>query len=1485
MKSSFLKYVLLTILFLILLSLAVLFVQPVYFKASNALESFANIVLKTAEDKLGVTISYESLSPSIFSQIEAENIEIKNKNTGDTLISLNKTLIRYDFIKLLQKKENEIIKEIVFEGGKISFSKNEDWVLIENIKNMFSSENNPPENNKKSSFVGDFEFPFDVTIEDILFNYEDENVLVEFFIKKAQFQPEEEETRVTLNSNFMLRPLSQKLIKYIPFENHEISFDLNAQGFIQDGFNNISSQLFVTDFKVGDYSLTKLSFLLSYLDGKLSIRMIQSLLSFSISADWNKISNNFIIRFLADNLDIYELLPFQARSLQLQKLKNTILSGEYLFTYNTKNKMVFYDFNGSFSLPSSFVQEGIETRYSLTGTNKSVKISAFDLKSHYFTGSAKGTCIFENLRIDGSIDAKSVLLPNNERINFVVNAKALEKGSKLIIPKLNLKNQVFENIEIDFIPNGQTFDISMTALDSNHENGKIALDLILDTQKSENENVEISFTLDELYLDSVARTVMFFANEKTKKTLEKTLPTLGCYAISTEFSCLTDLKKFSLHSPLVFVEAKNGKNQSLKFSLSGNESLYSINDLSLSVANQLIEGDIQIDIGTDFSDIIFSTTLRLNDIPYNLAGTYIPGGYISVLGEYDFEAYIDLNGEECVGSFSCNMLPFKLSKMLFSLSAQASYIMIPDTGTWSVSVPHLELQEVSGIIAAKPKFAFSGSANNSGVTLESIMYSDSVSTFSGFGSLSWLYENQILDGMAANIELVNPFSDEQIVLYATGSNPEQIPLYDAQFDKDYYFTLETNISNFSFGHIMPRQNSADTLTAVITGSGTLTDPLVSINVPSLMCSIQGYPFNFVGDLLYADSTLSAKNISLSYRNQRVKNVILEFKPKSFSGYLSADVMCSLFSQSEAAHSFNIPLVVTCSSEDSYEKTKKLLPENFMLTASIAGIRGDLLNVKDTYTYEIKKSNGRIDLNGGIANEISGYYETNGSVFLQLKNPSPFTGIISGAIKPDENNILLSVRNVTCDMSRIKAFLTYPVFRIHNGIVTGNATISGKVTDPEFNGNFEVENLRVDIPKYLTETIEVAKVPIIVEQSTFRVEPIGINVQKGIVLFDAFAYFDRWSFETLSMNVRTLDNTRVGGQFDLNFLNVYGDVGANISIDLTLDDVSLKGSLFLENGSAEIVSFSVNNDKKYPSRMESLIDLTIEVGEKTEVAYPSRKTPILWGQIKPYTKIFVKVDTSRDLFDFKGDFSLRGGEILYVGRNFYLKEGRLVFDANQDNVDPRITFRAEIRERDDNGEFVKIILSAENQLLSQLTPRLSSSPGKSEDELMALLGKALFVDATDSDTPLQELAVGLMDFGAQLGVFRQVERQLRNFLKFDIFSFRTMALQKGMLQAFNLGNNKNAFTVGNLLDDTTVYVGKYFGDAIYADAMLQLVYDETKPNPSLGIFSGLHVQPEIGIEMQSPFATIRWSIAPNVLSFKKNLWVPYNTLTVSWKIQL
>jgi hypothetical protein len=270
-------------------------------------------------------------------------------------------------------------------------------------------------------------------------------------------------------------------------------------------------------------------------------------------------------------------------------------------------------------------------------------------------------------------------------------------------------------------------------------------------------------------------------------------------------------------------------------------------------------------------------------------------------------------------------------------------------------------------------------------------------------------------------------------------------------------------------------------------------------------------------------------------------------------------------------------------------------------------------------------------------------------------------------------------------------------------------------------------------------------------------------------------------------------------------------------------------------------------------------------------------PLMRGIVVPNTPVSFFYDSEADILSLKGNVELRGGEIAWLNRNFYMKDGRIQFNETMNNVDPRLTVRAETRERDDEGNQVRIILSAINQPISKFTPQLSASPAKSELEIMELLGQIVTADSNS----VSSFVMAGGDYLVQATVMRQVENALRELCNFDIFSVRTMVLQNALKQGLNLNSGSNKLTVGNFFDNSTVYIGKYFGSSLYVDALMHWSYDESKLNDSTSV-GGLVFQPEFGLEMASPFATIRWGIAPDIEAIQNNMWVPSTSITLSWK---
>jgi hypothetical protein len=240
------------------------------------------------------------------------------------------------------------------------------------------------------------------------------------------------------------------------------------------------------------------------------------------------------------------------------------------------------------------------------------------------------------------------------------------------------------------------------------------------------------------------------------------------------------------------------------------------------------------------------------------------------------------------------------------------------------------------------------------------------------------------------------------------------------------------------------------------------------------------------------------------------------------------------------------------------------------------------------------------------------------------------------------------------------------------------------------------------------------------------------------------------------------------------------------------------------------------------------------------------------------RAWITADSLGRRFSFTGDIKLRSGELFYFERNFYIRNGILSFKEDERSFDPRITVRAEARDRSSEGP-VTISMVVDNAPLLSFTARFESSPALSQTEILSLLGQSITgAPEGGEEGPIKNAFIpASADILAQFQIFRRMERAVRDFLHLDMFSMRTQALQNAVFRATGLQAPVDSIGgVGNYFDNTSVFIGKYIGADMFAQAGVSLRYDANKVD-----MGGYTLEPDFGIELQSPLGNIRWNLVP------------------------
>ncbi|HEY9054244.1 MAG TPA: translocation/assembly module TamB domain-containing protein, partial [Rectinemataceae bacterium] len=448
--------------------------------------------------------------------------------------------------------------------------------------------------------------------------------------------------------------------------------------------------------------------------------------------------------------------------------------------------------------------------------------------------------------------------------------------------------------------------------------------------------------------------------------------------------------------------------------------------------------------------------------------------------------------------------------------------------------------------------------------------------------------------------------------------------------------------------------------------------------------------------------------------------------------------------------------------------------------------------------------------------------------------------------------------------------------MEGGRLSGNLSGKNLLTDPEFNGELRISSLTVESKTLVTGRIGPFSTSLIFSGKNFEAMPASVPLENGIVGLSASGLIERWTISDLKFNVATGDNSVVTLSAKLAGITMI-DAKAKINMVLSLDNdaVLADGSVFFERGQVLIDPQGFMGQEPSPgdAGMAYRIQAAMTFGKQLEVYLPDNKLPLVRGFAAPTSKLLLKFDSDTGDFSLDGKIDLKSGYVLYYLRNFFLKEGVIDFAENNTKFNPLITAKAELREASPQGP-VRISLAAERSPLNELRPSLSSVPSYSETQLIALMSGGVLATDTTETLDIREAAIASSEFIPQLNIFKTFERNVQKALGVDIVYIRSTFMQRWLLDLTKPATEANPEDpLARYMDQSELYIGKYLTDSVFLHAGLKFREDP------LESASRLRLDSEFGIELDSPFGLINWSITP---SWNEGSLVTGQQLSLSWR---
>ena len=935
-------------------------------------------------------------------------------------------------------------------------------------------------------------------------------------------------------------------------------------------------------------------------------------------------------------------------------------------------------------------------------------------------------------------------------------------------------------------------------------------------------------------------------------------------SVTTEVFFNTDYQHIVYNAPR-FVAAYEGVWDVLAAaSVSGTNSRFDLSGGRISWGR----GNAEISASLDFSDlddISFSLGAVQKEVSYFFDGMILDRRDISIAGSYGFQAYLRSGVTGIYSGYAqADSIPVPSGDGLASLSFLLS-LLYSSPASWTADIDRFELSGLATPASESAVLSFSGAANEEGLYVKNLFFDDGRGALAGGVSLSWdplfsFYrfradingsnrrEYYGLNGVYRNSVL-------ELSLSGMGMQFSRVSAHNAVADGNFRLVWES-----------PEKFEAEAVLSALTVYDRDREIRASAAASLNSETLQLRQLN----VLYSGLEASIPYLRIDRRSSRADTEI-----KIQGNFSGKPVHASM----KAEARFD-------SGDTWFDMLKR--PGSFSGSVAVSSAGYDVIDAAEpfgiTFSGLREKHGIAINLSGGPRNMIRFRYspgeDGSGSFYAAFSAPSPVRGSVTGSI--DSKTIDAQSTDLYVDMGSLWRFIPEtPHVAFPAGIVTADLRITGPLADPEFYGTARGTSVQIMVPEYLPEPIRPVPVDFIISGTEMSFGPVDAIVGKGGGIVSAWFRFEQWIPRIFNIDINVPSESPIPYSFDLSGIVAKGFASGKLT--LAMEDM-----VFYINGDLEAQNAEISLNVSEMAAMEGQIanfdegnipaitDFSIRSGRRVEFFWPSVELPMLQANADMGSLIHVTSDAVSRRFSLTGDVKLRSGELFYLERNFYLREGTLFFRESETSFDPRISARAEIRDQADSGP-VTISLIIDNAPLMSFTPRFVSNPPLSQLEIYSLLGQ-MPQNIAEGEAQRNLATSVAIDSLAQFALMRRLQREVRDFLGLDMFSIRTQVLQNVVLQATGLqANDPNVdrrYRVGNYFDNSTVFIGKYLGPAMFAQAMLSFRYDEKRVN-----MGGLRLEPEIGLEMHSPLIDVGFNISP---LHPENLFIDDISFSVIWR---
>jgi hypothetical protein len=1462
------------LLFLVLAALSLFVLRPLRRTLEDRMVSLRDYVITRSEEFFDFEIEYASLGPSLFGFLDIREVRIREDiddplSSRYPLLSISRLRVSYSLISILKGDIPSSIRGIYLDKPQISLNARN----MEKYRNLASKLQGGGKNAGKAGVGADENNDWAAFLpRTVMVRVRRGECAIRLGENNASLRGLNFDARIS-NGTINLRGkwIAGLSLNYLFDGGFAVALAGRLSGEYDLGVHRGNITLNIPSATGEYFRIRAVNFNILLDEDGLDVKKIPDHSPYDLSLNYVFASGRVSGEFRADDFSPQEIMVLSGSGRDYNQYLSLNTTGSASFEMDGEGGFNYrVDLSGS--LGQNFPLGPLDYAVNGAGNEKRVQFDklflGFSRGSLAYSGGLEydplepnGTLTVSDFSVsgDGSLNGELTISGSGERINIFSDGFSL---GGVFLSALNMEFTRAEN-ELGFGISALRFrniesweNISMN---------EISLTGALNYNPRE---LQANLEFDSLSLSDILEMTRPFG--KIPEFPAPVSSAIDDTSITTEIFITTDFSQFSYNVPRLAIVYQGKRELVALISLSGTDRHFEISEGNIAWSG----GGLNISGSTDFSntnDISFSLRASWEEQTYYLEGL-LDQSSLNISGSYGLSVYAAQNP---FGGYSAYLefdsLPIAINGQFtrFSTFISAQYYS-PDS--WYVDLNRFEVTDLATPVSLSSTLRISGIADQDGAQFRDLYFDDGRGELWGEANFSWIR------GPETNV----PRYYTGDIRMETRQGEEYYDVSGIYADRRLNLTLK--------GEQMQLDRMArNALGATISGEGHLE--WVSMENWSATAAVDALTAR-TGDtelVLSASASITPDeanilNLRANYGTLDAEFPALTIDRVNTTARTDARIWGTAIGRSmEMSFSAGAEFMPV----DSWFEIGRAL-DSFKGLIRVEYARFDTLENPEPFELAFSHSPDGFALNGGPRNMIRAALGDDGAFFTTLSSPSPIRGTVTGVLS--SRTIDAQAPDLYIDMLSLwRVIPSNEIINCTGGFVNASIRISGPLGDPEFFGFARGNSIRLSIPLFLNA--EIGPVPILVtlDGKEMRFGPVNAPCGRGYGEVTGSFLFDRWIPDTLKIAIQAAADTPIPFSFDILGVLAAGNASGTLDIDLANQILTVTGKLTGDDTEITLdtqkIAAAADNRTDSGSRIPVITDFTIKTGRKVEFLWPNSNTPILRANAAAGSVLRIERDSSSGRFSMNGDVSMRSGEIFYVQRSFYIRSGTLFFNENEIQFDPRLTVRAEIRDRTDDGP-VTVSMIVENEPLMSFEARFESSPPLSQIDILSLLGQGLTGESQQAEGEAMNM---ITDILSQFLGLRRVERIVRDFLGLDMFSFRTQIIPNAVTRLRDPTDTNNTVGnyFGNYLDNTTVFVGKYLGSDMFFQGMLTLRYNDiTEPgrrlygmnNNSLAVGDFIF-EPDLSIELHSPLFNIRWNITPLHL---ENLFINDTSFSLTWR---